>query len=177
MAPFSTRWCCLAYWGGLLCTCKCVRTCTGGLKMASTSYPVSSMGTLFSPISNSIPVLCLRLLSTPRFYTVCDQAPGSTFLLSFISDAAVFSDPLFLRDCSFDPFCPLQEGLTKQWPSASRTQEHSQDCAANAQRPRLGASLLQKKFTRWCSSSVSEIMENPNTHLASGSPPMTLFQH
>ena len=36
----------------------------------------------------------------------CDQAvglPGSTSLLSFISDAAVFPDPSLLRDCGFDP--------------------------------------------------------------------------
>ena len=40
----------------------------------------------------SAPVLCLQLPSTPRFYTVRDQAvklPGSTSCLSFISDAAV----------------------------------------------------------------------------------------
>ena len=64
--------------------------------MASPSYPVSSIGTLFSPISNPAPILCLQLPSTPCFYTVCDQAislPGGTSLLSFISDVAV-SQPL-----------------------------------------------------------------------------------
>ena len=89
--------------------------------MASPSYPVSSIRTLFSQISNCAPVLCLQLPSTPRFYTVHDQAPGSTSLLSFISDVAVFPDPSLLRDCGFDPFCPLQEGLTEQWPGAGLT--------------------------------------------------------
>ena len=81
--------------------------------MASPSYPVSSIGTLFSPISNHAPILCLWLLSAPRFYTVCDQAvrlTGGTYLLSFISDEAVFPNPLLLRDCNFDLFCPSTVG-------------------------------------------------------------------
>ena len=78
--------------------------------MASPSYPVSSIGTLFSPISNQAPVLCLQLLSTPRFFTVRDQAPGSTSLPSFVSYAAVFPGPLLLKDCGFDPFRPSAGG-------------------------------------------------------------------
>ena len=74
--------------------------------MASASYPVSSFGTLFSRIINCSPVLCLQLLSTPRFFIVCGQAPGSTSLLSFVSDVAVFPGPLLLKDCGFDPFRP-----------------------------------------------------------------------
>ena len=74
------------------------------VKISSPSYPVSSMRTLFSLISNWAPVLCLQLPSTPCFYTVCNQAPGRTFLLSFISDAAVFPDHLPLRDWGFDPY-------------------------------------------------------------------------
>ena len=59
--------------------------------------PVSSTRSLFFPISNSAPVLRLQLPSIPRFYTVRGQAvrlPGGTFLLTFISDAAVFPRPL-----------------------------------------------------------------------------------
>ena len=82
--------------------------------MASPGYRVSSIGTLFSLISNPAPVLCLQLLSTPHFYSVCDQAPSITSLLSFVSDAAVFPGPLLLRDCNFDLFRPSAEGLTKQ---------------------------------------------------------------
>ena len=78
--------------------------------MVSPSYPVSSIRTLFSLISSRSPVLCLWLQSTPRFYTVRDQAPGSTSLLSFVSDAAIFPDPLLLRDCGFDPFYPSAGG-------------------------------------------------------------------
>ena len=57
--------------------------------MASPSYPVSSIGTLFSLISNRALILCLQLSSTSYLFIVCDQAPGSTTLLSFVSDAAV----------------------------------------------------------------------------------------
>ena len=103
--------------------------------MASPSYPVSGIGTLFSPISNCAPILRLRFLSTPRFHTICDQAPGSTAFLSFVSDATAFPSPPLLRDCSFDPVLPSAEGITEQWPGAGCTQERLQDCAAtNAQR-------------------------------------------
>ena len=57
-----------------------------------TQLPGLYIGTLFSLISNCTPVVCLQHLSTPCFYTVCGQAPGSTFLLSFVSDVAVFLD-------------------------------------------------------------------------------------
>ena len=118
---------------------------------------------------------CLRLPSTPRLYTLHDQAPGSTSLLSSISDVAVFPDPLSLRDCGFDPFCPLKEGLTGQWLDASCSQECSQDhAAADAQRLRPGAGPPQKKFMRLCSTSISRIMENHNTHLAPGFTPNDL---
>ena len=64
---------------------------------------------------------------------------------------------------------PLLEGLTEPWSGAGRTQELSRDhAAASAQRLRLGAGPPQKKFLRSCSSSVSGIMENHNTHLAPG---------
>ena len=116
--------------------------------MASPTYPVSSIRTLFSPISNRVPILCFRLLSAPRFYMVSDQAPGSTSHLSFISNAAVFPHPLFLRDCAFTGSAPLWEGLTEQWPGVCRSQEYSQDRgAADAQGLWLSASLPQKKLT------------------------------
>ena len=103
--------------------------------MASPSYPVSGVGTLFSPISKCTPVLHLWLLSTPHFHTVCDQAPGSTSLPSFVSDVAAFPSLPLLRDCGFDLLRPSAEGLTEQWPGASCTQEHLWDhAAANAQR-------------------------------------------
>ena len=78
--------------------------------MVSPSYPVSNNGTLFSRISSCAPFLCLQLLSAPLFYTVRDQAPGCTFLLSFVSDTAVFPGSLLLRDCSFDLLCPFVGG-------------------------------------------------------------------
>ena len=122
---------------------------SGSDKMALPSQPVSRIGTLFSPISNRALVLCLQVSSTPLFYTVRDQAPGSTSLPSFVSYMAVFPGPLLLRDCGFDPFQSFAEGLTEQWLNASRTQESLQDhSAANAQRLWPGASLPQKNFTR-----------------------------
>ena len=63
---------------------------------------------LFSRISNRAPILCIQLSSTPRFSTLRDQAPGSTSLLSFVSDAAVFPSPLLLKDCGFDLFHPSE---------------------------------------------------------------------
>ena len=74
---------------------------------------------------------------------------------------------------------PLREGLTEQWPNeqwpneqwlnVGCTQERLLDpAAASALRLRPGAIPPQKKFARQCSSSVSGIMENHNTHLALG---------
>ena len=84
------------------------------------SDPVSSIKTLFSPTSNPAPILCLQLQSIPHFYTVHDQVPGNTSLLSFVSDVAVFPDPLLLRDCGFGPFCPSAGGshraMARCWP-------------------------------------------------------------
>ena len=103
--------------------------------MVSPSYPVSSIRTLFSLISNHAPILCLQPPTNPHFHTVHDQAPGSTSLLSFGSDAAAFPSHPLLRDCGFDLLRPSAEGLTEQWPGASCTQEHLRDhAAANAQR-------------------------------------------
>ena len=129
---------------------------------------------LFSRISNRAPVLCPQLSSTPRFFTLRDQAPGSTSLPSFGSDVAVFPGPLLLKDCGFDPLHPLREGLTEQWPNeqwsnVGCTQECPLDPAvAGAPNLQPGASSSQQMFTRQCISSVSGIMENHNTHLAPG---------
>ena len=116
--------------------------------MVSPSYPASTIRALLA-VSNHTHVLCLQLVPTPGFYTVRDQAAGSTSFLSFVSDAAVFPDPLLLRDCGFDLFCPSEEGLTEHWPGAGCTQERLRDrAAAGAQRLRPVASLPQKKFAR-----------------------------
>ena len=101
---------------------------------------------LFSRISNRAPVLRLRLPSTPRFYTVRDQAPGSTSLLSLVSDAAVFPDALLVRDCGFDLFCPSAGGSRRAM--AGCQQRLLDPAAADAQRVRPGASPPQKKFAR-----------------------------
>ena len=137
--------------------------------MVSPRYSVSNIRTLFSLISSQAPILCLRLPSTPRFYTVRDQAPRSTSLLSFVSDAAVFPDPLFLRDCGFDLICPSAGGSHR---AMARCRPHrgmfAGRAAVDAQRLRPGASPPRKKFVTQCRSSASGIMENHNTHLAPG---------
>ena len=120
--------------------------------MASPSYPVSSIGTLLPDQQ-----LCTRPLSSPLVHCPpfhCrDQAPGSTSLLSFVSDAAIFPGPLLLKDCGFDPFSPSAGGshqaMDKQWPNAGCNQERLLDPdAAGAPRLRPGASPPPKKFAR-----------------------------
>ena len=141
----------------------------GTSKNGATQLPI-----LFYRISNRAPTLCFPLSSTPRFFTLRDQARGSTSLLSFVSDAAVFPGPVLLKDRGFGPFRPLRESLTQQWPneqwpSVGRTQECLLDPAsAGALRLRPGASPPQKKFARWCSRCFSGMMETHNTHLAPG---------
>ena len=70
--------------------------------MVSPSYPVSSIGTLFSLISNHTPSFVFSLHPLPTF-TPSVTKPQAAPPLSFISDAAVFPNPLLLRDCGFDP--------------------------------------------------------------------------
>ena len=117
--------------------------------MASPTYPVSSIGTLFSLISNRAPVLCLQLLSTPTstlFLTKPEAAPPSRVLSKMRLPSLA---PPLLRDCGLDPLHPSAEGLTEQWLGVSCTQEHSWDrAAANAQSLQPGASPPQKKFSR-----------------------------
>ena len=77
--------------------------------MASPSYPVCSIRTVFSSISNCAPILCLWPPSISCLYTVLDQVfrlPGSTSLLSLVSDGAVFPNSSLMRDCGFDPLRP-----------------------------------------------------------------------
>ena len=67
--------------------------------------------------------------------------------------------------------------LSNDWVPA-RPQKCSRDCAAaDPQRLQLGASPPQKMFTLSCSSSVSGIMVNHNTHLAPGFTLNFLLQH
>ena len=101
--------------------------------------------------------------------TLCDQAPGSTSLPRFVSDAAVFPGPLLRKDCGFTRSASLREGLTEQWLNVGCAQVHLLDPAVTgAQRLWPGASLSPKKITGQCSLRVSGTMENHNTHLAPG---------
>ena len=114
--PFSTRWRCSPTGVDCCGAHRCVCACVGAVKNGITQLPSLQYRNSVLPISNHAPVLCLQLSSTPRLFTVRDQAPGSTSLLSFVSDAAVFPSPLLLKDYGFDPFCPSAEGLTTQRP-------------------------------------------------------------
>ena len=67
------------------------------------------------------------------------------------------------------PSAPLREGLTEHWPNIGCTQERLLDpAAAGVLRLLPGASPPQEEFASYCSSSISGIMENHNTHLAPG---------
>ena len=95
----------------------------------------------------------------------CQAVPPSGVL----SDAAVFPDPLLLRDCSFDLFCPSAGGSHRAMAGCRPHPGIFRDLAdASVQRLQLGASLPQKNFLQSCSSSVLGIMENHNTRLAPG---------
>ena len=113
--------------------------------MAPSSHPVCSPGS-----ANHAPVLCLQLSSTPCFSTLRDQAPDSTSLLSFVSDAAVFPGPLLPKDCGFDPLRASgggshQQWPNEQWPNGGCAQERLPDPAgAGAPRLRPGVSPPQK---------------------------------
>ena len=137
----------LAYWDGVFQRSKVrMRIRMGGAVENGTTQPPS----LFSRISSRAQVLRLQLSSTPCFSTLRDQAPGSTSLLSFASDAAVFPGPYFRRTAALTRSAPLREGLTEQWPNeqwlnVGCTQERLLDPAsAGAPRLRPGASPPQK---------------------------------
>ncbi|VFV29798.1 Hypothetical predicted protein, partial [Lynx pardinus] len=77
--------------------------------------------------------------------------------------------PYFRRTAALTRSTPLWKGLTEQWPNAGCTQERLLDpAAAGAPRLQPGTSPPQKKFVRQCTSCISGIMENHNTHLAPG---------
>ena len=80
----------LAFWGGVL-RCSWVRMRMRGRG----ANGVSHLRGLFSRVSNRSPIQRLQLSDTHRFFTVRDQARGSTSLPSSVSDAAVFPAPYF----------------------------------------------------------------------------------
>ena len=142
--------------------------------MAPPSHPVCSPGSAIahrSSVFSSRPLLAF-LLSVTR--------PQAVPLSRVLSQMWLFCPAsYFRRTAALTRSTPLREGLTEQWPNeqwlneqwpnVSCTQERPLDPAvAGAQRLRPGVSLSQKKFARQCSSSVSGIMGNHNTHLAPG---------
>ena len=146
--------------------------------MASPSYPVSSIRTLFSLTSNQAPFLCLQLLSTPRFYTVRDRAPGSTSLLSFVSDAAVFPGPLLLRDCGFDLLRPSVEGLTQQWQMPAPPRKVRVTVLLLMHRDCSQVAAHSRESSRDSVGAAFQGLWKITTHIwHQASPLMTLFQH
>ena len=92
----------LAYWGGVLQSSQVLmRMCGSGKNGAAW---------LFSRIINRAPIFSVQLSSTPRYFTLHGQAPGSTSLPSFVSDGPVSLGPLLPKDYGFDPFCPSVGG-------------------------------------------------------------------
>ena len=132
------------------------------------------MGTVFSLISNHTPVLPLWLLSTPCFHTVRDHAPGSTSLLSSVSDASCFPVPPLLRDCGFDPLrrVSLSNGQVPATPrSAIGTMllPMPRNCSQVPARPR--------KSSQDSVAAGPQGLWSITTHIWHPLPPMTLFQH
>ena len=103
----STRWCCLAYWSGLLCMCMHRR-------MASPSHPVSSIRTLCS---------CPPAIKHPSFVSSFHPLPASTLSASKPSACQAappsqvlsqmglcFQTSRFCVPCSFDLLRPSGGG-------------------------------------------------------------------
>ena len=137
--------------------------------MAPSSYPICSSGSAvmhLSSVFSSCPLPTSSLSMTRPQAAPLSQALSKMWLFC--------PAPYFQRTAALTHSDPLQEGLTKQWlneqwPNISYTQVCPLGpVGASAPRLRPGASTSQKMFTRQCSSSVSGIMENHNTHLAPG---------
>ena len=97
MVPFSTRQCCLAYWGGSV---WCGRSGHG------ITQALWHRNFLLSPTYDHAPLFCLRPPSTPYFYPAHVQGVcllGSTSLQSFVSDGVVFQNPIFQRPLQLGP--------------------------------------------------------------------------
>ena len=111
-APFSTRWCCLAYWGGSVGVCICMHvpmqsTCTVGLKVASPSSLVFSRGTACShglaiKHPSFVSSLCLLPTSTLSMckLSACQVIPPSRVLAQM---GLCFKTPRFKDPHSLDP--------------------------------------------------------------------------
>ena len=140
--------------------------------MGSPSYPVSSMGAFSSPWPAITLASFVSSFLHCHFYTVRDQAvrlPGVTSLLSFISFAAVLSNPSLWRDRGSDMLISSAGGSPR---AMAWCRPHpgmlAGLCCCRSQRLRLGASPPQRRFTWLCSGSVGGIMQNHNTHPAPG---------
>ena len=130
------------------------------------------------PISSRAPILCLQLSTTPRFFPLRDQAPGSRSLPSFVSDAAVFPGPLLTKGCGFSPFRPSAGGSPRATADPSRTQESSPNrAAAGAQRPRPGASRPRKSSRASAAAAFQGLWKIATRIWHQASPLTTLFQH
>ena len=123
--------------------------------------------TALSTTSIQAPLFCLQFPSTPCFYNVHVQAvslPGSTSLLNFISNGAVFPNPSLLKALWRGPAPTLwgrvllSNGQVPACPWGTFVRSHHY----KAQRLWLGASLPQKNFVWLCSSRGSGTMVNHN---------------
>ena len=112
--------------------------------MASSSCPVSSMETLCSPRPAIAHPSFVSGFLCSRFYAVREQAirlPGGTYLLSFISYAAVFPDPSLRRAqilSGASPRAMAGGGLTRER-SRDSAAAVARDCGWAPARPREGS--------------------------------------
>ena len=123
----------LAYWGELLGAPRCVCACAVAVKMAPPGYSDCS------PKSAVAHPACLFSFRPLPAFSLSVTRPQAVPLSQVLSQmrlfspapyfhAAVFPGTLLPKDCGFDPFRPLREGLTEQWlkeqwPNVGCTQE------------------------------------------------------
>ena len=90
---------------------------------------VSSIGILFSPISNRALSFVFGICPLPAS-TLSMTKPQATPPFQVLSQMWLPSPAPLPRDCGFDLFCSSAEGLTEQWLGADLTQECLWDRAA-----------------------------------------------
>ena len=180
--PFSTKWCCSAYWGGSFwCVYVCI-SCMGEVKMESPSYPVSRIILCaLAHQQSSTPPLSLTSIHSPLLHCLWPShqparrhLPPEFYLKwDYVSKPLTSEGPAALTHSD-----PLGEGLSNGWVLAHPQERSCDRAAADAQRLWPGASPPQKKFMQSCSSSVSGIMQITTHIWCQASPLLTsLFQH
>ena len=152
-------------WGGSVWACMCMHVRSENNITQPPSFWHRNSALI--PTHKQATIPCLRILSTPHFYTVCVQAVSlpDTSLPNFISDGTVFPNPSLLRTLWLGPAPTLWERVSlSNGQMQACPREHSCDLAeAEVLRLWPGTGLPQNKFMQSRSGKGSEIMANYNT--------------